>query len=408
MSKIKSFFRKTKQAIKSFFSDNKKRTYFIIGSCFAFSVILTVSITTICAINYPDYIYIEDEEDLEKIRNNLSGDFIFTKQNINITNDWVPIGTKETPFTGTILGNDCTISFSKKDFSFVSNEGQDYFGFIGYNEGTIKGLKLYLHEMNLTSNNDETIFGCVSAFNKGSISTCTVVQASGKINIDAKNDLIVGGVCGIGSHNFVKLNCAARFALDSDTKVVASGIVGFVDNDADMWESRTTSQITISNSLESITGGLIGSTSAESKFSITNSSSRMTYSNESNSAGINGGVVGISNSGKSKIKNVYSNCNITNYIDVKSSNFIGEGDFEVLNCISNPNFINDLNTTDFGSYTYRHLDNVSFENCYYTKTYNNSFDYYGEYSSLDKLSLEKMKWDNKIWRKNSDGGFELI
>lgn len=408
MSKFKTILEKTKQHIKQIFLNREKRTHFIISMCFAVSILLAVSSTTLFVKNYPDYIYIEDEDDLDKIRSNLTGDFVFTKQNINITKNWIPIGTKEKPFSGTILGNNCTISFSQNNFSFVNGGEQDYFGFFGYNEGSIKGLRFYLHDMSLTSTNKQTIFGCVSAFNKGSISTCIVLQATGKINITAENDLVVGGICGIGSHNFAKLSSSAKFLLTANKNTICSGIVGLLNDDTDMWQSQATSQIMVSKSLNTITGGLIGSLSSGAKFTLSNSLSKITFINQNGNSGITGGVVGVSDGEKSKIENVYSNCYIANCIGFSSSNFIGRGNFDVLNCVSTPIFINDTDTISFGSYAFEYLNNTVFNNCFFTKTYNNSFDYYGTYSNIETLILEKMGWDDKIWRKNSNDGFELI
>ena len=409
MNKIKRVFLNFKKIVFDFFSDRKKRNVLILSASFLTTLSICVLMATLCAINYPDYIYIENEDDLEKIRENLNGDFIFAKQNINIEKEWIPIGTKEQPFTGTILGNDCTISFSTENFNFMENDNYNYFGFFGNNSGTIKNLQFYIHEMNLESpNNKETVFGCVSAFNSGSISHCTIIQASGTINITSSGQMNVGAFCGIGSHNFVRLKSSANFILSSDDKIIAGGIVGSLNSKTNMWESQTTGRTTIKESTRLISGGMFGVANEDSSFVISNCSSRNTFVAFGESIGQFGGVGGKNLSYNSEIKNVYSNCNITNYPNTKNSNFICDGNITVENSVSNPNFANCSHEFVYGSFTFQLFDNVSFKNCFFTKTTVGSFDGYGEYSSLDALTLEKLKWDSKIWRKNVDGSFSLI
>ena len=409
MNNVKRFFSNFKSKIAQFFLNKKKRTYFILFASILTTISACVLITAICSINYPDYIYIKDEEDLNKLREKPNGDFIFTKQNLNITQNWVPIGTESVPFTGSILGNDCTISFSLEDFIFAESENYNYFGFIGFNEGSIKGLNFYVHNTNLVvSNEKESVFGCISAFNSGSISTCSVIQASGNVNISSNKSIYAGSIAGMGSNNFVKLSSSLRLNISTSSSAVVGGVVGMVDKKTTLWESTAINLITANDIHNFLGGGLIGSASQNAIVNITNCVSRNTFLPSSGTSGLIGGVIGKSSSSNFIIENIYSNCNITNYPGIKCSNFVCEGKYEIRNCISNPTFIHDDSECGFGSFAFEEMTETSFEYCFYTRTFNYSFDFYGEYSALDKISLNKMNWDTKLWRKNTDGGFELI
>ena len=396
---------------KSFLENNQVRKILIFSLSLVTAISIITLVTTICVAKYPDYIYIENEDDLEKIRDHLDGDFVFTKQNINIEKEWRPIGSKEKPFTGTILGNNCTISFSRTNFNFLQTEDEsiNYFGFFGGNSGTIKNLQFYLHDMNLEApNTNDCIFGCVSAYNSGSISNCTIIQASGSINISSFNQAYIGAFCGAGSHNFVKLKSSANFNIFSNNNIAFGGLVGLLNGKTDIWECESTGRVSISGSCNIVCGGLIGHSEEDAPTKITNVSSRNTFAATNDVMGQYGGIIGKSDSTVFEIKNTYSNCNITNCLNIKSSNFICEGIFNVVNCVSNPNFINRSDNYTYGSFAYETLGSVLFKNCFFTKIFEWSFDDYGIYVPLSDLSLEQLNWDNKIWRKNSDGSFKLV
>ena len=69
------------------------------------------------------------------------------------SNEWTPIGTDTAPFTGTLDGKDFTINNLKISTSQV------YVGLIGYNEGTIKNLKLDNVDINVTGGLSSNIYG---------------------------------------------------------------------------------------------------------------------------------------------------------------------------------------------------------------------------------------------------------
>ena len=99
----------------------------------------------------PDYTYIYTKEDLNNIRNNLSGtyllmnDITFTEEDFSedgaFYNDgfgWIPIGAVvKTPFTGEFNGNGYTISGLT-----INKAYYNYCGLFGVSKGVIKNLRI--------------------------------------------------------------------------------------------------------------------------------------------------------------------------------------------------------------------------------------------------------------------------
>lgn len=115
--------------------------------------------------------YIKSVSDLKKVSKHLNGKF-YLKKNLNLKNkEWIPIGTKDKPFTGEFYGNGYTIKNLK-----VSKTKQ-YAGLFGYTEGAkisnlcvtgkVKNVEMFgggiLGLANKNSNNKKTVLSyCVS------------------------------------------------------------------------------------------------------------------------------------------------------------------------------------------------------------------------------------------------------
>ena len=88
-----------------------------------------------------DYIGIHTAEDLDNIRNNLSGKYILMN-NIDLSSheNWNPIGSRETPFTGELDGNDYAVE--KMTITALQDE-QLNAGLFGYiKNATVKNLTI--------------------------------------------------------------------------------------------------------------------------------------------------------------------------------------------------------------------------------------------------------------------------
>ena len=157
-------------------NDNIRRQslFFIIFSVFTF----------IFAVKANDIIYIRTVDDLQKIRENLSGHYVFDSDgDLNIKDLWTPIGTEEDPFTGYIEGNFHGITI--QNISSSINKSDVLFGLFGCNKGTIKHITVRCSgkfETEGEVENNSFVFGNVAAVNFGYITGCR--SSFGTINVN--------------------------------------------------------------------------------------------------------------------------------------------------------------------------------------------------------------------------------
>jgi len=122
--------------------------------------------------------------------------------NIALINNWTPIGTSSSPFTGTFDGKGYTIS----GLSIVTNEyddGKNYglFNYIDTN-GIVKNVNLTLVYISGPGQHASTppngSVGCIAGINQGTINNCSVTNSSG-IREDYDGSVIggVGGIAGV-------------------------------------------------------------------------------------------------------------------------------------------------------------------------------------------------------------------
>ncbi len=139
------------------------------------------------------FIGIYTAEDLNNIRNNLSGKYILIND-IDLSSyiNWVPIGKNENPFNGILDGN----SFTVKNINISNVEGE---------------------------NPSVGLFGTVA---NSQIKDVTVI---GQINVDNDNGIRAGLICG-EAYNSVITNCKAYGKIDVTTKagVWVGGITGYL------------------------------------------------------------------------------------------------------------------------------------------------------------------------------------
>lgn len=187
---------------------------------------------------------------LEQIRNNPSGNYVL-KNHIDISEieNWVPIGDRDTPFTGTFDGNGYTITGLNinrpnadrvglfghtakgaviKNITIVQTDvkGRNYVGILaGYNEGSIQ---------------NSSVYGTVEAFSTGGL---FVGQNVGQIEASSSGGQIkstgsdsIGGFAGNNSANIGTIDLAAKgiikncYSLSNVTgNMNVGGFAGFND-----------------------------------------------------------------------------------------------------------------------------------------------------------------------------------
>ena len=111
-------------------------------------VLATALLTSVSAFAQTE---ISTEAQLKAIANDLKGKYVLT-QNITLSdNEWIPIGTKDRPFTGTLDGKGFTIKGLTVDDGAKddSNNNKAFFGFtngatvqnIAFTSAVVKGYK---------------------------------------------------------------------------------------------------------------------------------------------------------------------------------------------------------------------------------------------------------------------------
>ena len=205
------------------------------------------------------YTAIYTAEDLDAIRNNLSGNY-YLAADINLDGvEWEPIGTTDNPFTGTFDGcghailnmnnvKQATLSYNDRVLGIHatgSTATQYYYtvasygaGLFGYNSGTIKNLDVIHLDITVQcsyNNNDvdnsyrrtwRYYAGGVSAYSNGIIENC-YTDGTILLSSNSDNHRYSGGVVGrVGNRDNV-LNCRANVSISS----VRAGYLGPIFGD---------------------------------------------------------------------------------------------------------------------------------------------------------------------------------
>lgn len=130
---------------------------------------------------------------------------------ITLTNEWVPIGTEENPFTGYFDGNDRTI----KNINITSPSAISYLGLFGYNKGTIKNLTV-----TGIINSTADYVGGIVGYSEGEIINCTF-GVNDESSVGGNN--YVGGIAGCSE--FIQSGSS-----DSVNKITNNGDVNGNEN----------------------------------------------------------------------------------------------------------------------------------------------------------------------------------
>ncbi len=167
----------------------------ILSGILAFLLVLTLMPTvpinaTAVAVsesNFEGYTAISTKEELNAIRNDLSGryyltcDIVFSAEDFSeggtFYNDgigWCPIGSSETPFTGIFDGNGHCISGLKISANITEDP---YVGLFGYNKGSIKNIISISGQITVTHASNIVYVGMIAGYSEGIIENCKSVGA---------------------------------------------------------------------------------------------------------------------------------------------------------------------------------------------------------------------------------------
>jgi hypothetical protein len=207
-----------------------------------------------------NFIPITTAQELNNIRNNLSGKYRLMNDIDLESNEWTPIGTDTAPFTGTLDGKDFTINNLKITTSQV------YVGLIGYNEGTIINLKLDNVDINVTGSLSSNIYGgAFIGYNNSDSEIENLHTLNGDTYLKKRGDYYgySGGLIGYQNKQIKIKKSSNKLNVFGDLTESNGGIVGFSNSNLEFEQIRNFGEIS-STIYFTKTGGLVGFVSSGS------------------------------------------------------------------------------------------------------------------------------------------------
>ena len=218
-------------------------------------------------------------------------------KDITLTEVWTPIGTQNSPYTGTFDGGDHIIS----RLTFDQSE-TDYAGLIGYigNGGAVKNLTL--KNVNITAarytgavagRNDGTIENCsvsgtvksssnnaggITGYNYGTITGCS---ASGNVSANAQAGRIVG--CFVTGNI---TDCHSSATVEGNYSV--GGVAGYAASNTTLTACSSTGSVTATGSGEAGAGGVVGHITKDATVTACYATGNVTATQGSNAGGVAG------------------------------------------------------------------------------------------------------------------------
>ena len=366
----------------------------VTGSFFAFYV----------SSKLGNYVYIDDEDDFQKINENLDGNYKIVTSEIRFTKPFVTIGSEDKPFTGFLEGNGCILYNL-----FFNNEEKSQKGMFGKNQGIIKSFKVWINERNFKPNSfsflDGESFGFVTPKNEGTITSVSIQNDSThilewKINQSSKIGLITGENFGTIRHCYV--NTALEIEAHSDS---VFGLLCGISSESSLIERNkaTISKISINSSSDFSFGSLVGTSSGailKNNFISVN-----TFLSNCSNIKIGGAIGAIVETKKiTSCEQMYVNF----FLKSLSTNnlFLGgliasalPNSFTVDGVIVNPNADIDSEAS-YGELLAFAGDESSIKRSFYTQDLNIIGSHYknGEKKPVSSLTLEELKWDISFWK----------
>lgn len=250
---------------------------------------------------------ITSAEDLDKIRNNLSGKY-YLANDIDMSNyvNWIPIGSDENnSFTGTLYGNGFKIKNLTIDESYSENKYYGLFGHVG--NSSVSGSQTFVRDLILTNinfqvNSDNDIYmGGIAGKGYAHWANYSFINCAidGNITVNTTSYAYVGGCIGSGSEVRIQSNSNKANIIVNSKVAYVGGLVGTCDQ-ASIRNSNNIGNIFAAatsgmSSVGGLCGAFSGSGGTSSNASIIEKSFNMgEIKGESNSWYVySGGLIGM-------------------------------------------------------------------------------------------------------------------
>ncbi len=195
------------------------------------------------AVDYTDYTVITTKEELNAVRNDLSGKYVLGADIVFEAADfesdgafyrngsgWEPIGTTSAPFTGVFDGNGHTISGLKMNYKSESNIYAGLFGYV--QDGTICGLGLENAQIQVTYSGGmfmRLFVGGILAYAGGENTEIRDCRITGTMTVSMymNSSIYIGGIVGYGGNVTGCVNeCAISTSFSGGSASCIGGIAG--------------------------------------------------------------------------------------------------------------------------------------------------------------------------------------
>lgn len=245
---------------------------------------------------------VETVDDLNRVRENLSAcyklvnDIVFTEQDFQ-NGGWMPIGTSQSPFTGTFDGNGYVIENLCIDLESSSDISVGLFGcMMG---GTIQNLGLKNLNISVTnaSPSSDIYLGSIVGWSYSSrVINC---YSDGRLSVTSSGAVIGGGIVGMMWGSYAETSeCyfSGSLNISSWDNATAGGIVGSMSGNTSLVQNCfNLGYVHADGSASSYVGGIVGKCTA--------GTIRNVYNVGILSGSVSGGVLGSLNEGS--VENSY-------------------------------------------------------------------------------------------------------
>ncbi|NHC41054.1 hypothetical protein G6549_13850 [Bacillus sp. MM2020_1] len=262
--------------------------------------------TTLADSNIPDgFIPVYDEEDLDQMRENLSGQYILMND-LDLTDDvssggvfyhegkgWESIGSPATPFRGTFNGNGHTI---KGMMIRITSDQIIYAGLFGYAKGAViqnvgmQGDVIDVENTSVATDSSQVYAGSLVGYSNGGLKMDHVFH-TGSITAQSVYRVHAGGLVGMLSNDSISDSYnTGSVAVKTETgDAEAGGMAGYGYKSTIKNSYNTGSITTNSVSNYTYTGGIIGHAY---ETDVSNSFNRGGILTSGGSSGYAGGILG--------------------------------------------------------------------------------------------------------------------
>lgn len=166
-------------------------------------------------------------EDLNNIRNNLSGKYILMNDiDLSSYDNWIPIGNRNEAFNGLFAGNGYSIKNLKINISENTEIMSGLFGYI--KNAIIFNLSIVNTEINIVGTEDVYVGAIVGLSSGGTITNCI---SSGSITVSVSKKGNVGGIAGYSKTDIINCFSDISVKVDCGTRLsYIGGVVGVTYN----------------------------------------------------------------------------------------------------------------------------------------------------------------------------------